>query len=130
MMWSTLTFRALCGCLAIVTLLAQWSPPARAAELVMFHEEWCEWCERWEAEVGVVYAKTSEGRRAPLRRIDIHGKFPGDVKLKSRPHYTPTFVLVDKGQEVGRIEGYPGEDFFWAILAKLIQKLRAEVKTN
>jgi hypothetical protein len=34
--------------------------------------------------------------------------------------FTPTFVLVEDGTEAGRIEGYPGEDFFWPLLAKLI----------
>jgi hypothetical protein len=37
--------------------------------------------------------------------------------------YTPTFVLVDRGREIGRIVGYPGEDFFWELLAGLIKKL-------
>ncbi len=97
--------------------------PATAAELLMFEEKWCSWCERWNAEVGVIYAKTDEGKRAPLRRIDIHASLPDDVVLTSRPQFTPTFVLVEDGQEIARIEGYPGEDFFWGLLAKMLEKL-------
>ena len=53
----------------LLTLAVLFSaPPARAAELLMFEEKWCTYCEQWEAEVGVVYHKTEEGRRAPLRR--------------------------------------------------------------
>ncbi|MEM7507338.1 MAG: thioredoxin family protein [Pseudomonadota bacterium] len=112
---------------AICALLAAQLAGARvqAAELLMFEEDWCHWCQKWDDEVGVIYAKTEEGRRLPLRRVDIHGAFPKDVALTSRPQYTPTFILVDEGQEVGRIEGYPGEDFFWGLLGRLIDKLPA-----
>ncbi|MBL3206218.1 thioredoxin family protein, partial [Klebsiella pneumoniae] len=37
--------------------------------------------------------------------------------------YTPTFILVDGGREIGRIEGYPGADFFWGLLERLAQRL-------
>ena len=33
------------------------------------------------------------------------------------------FVLVDAGREIGRIRGYPGETFFWGLLASLIERL-------
>jgi hypothetical protein len=107
--------------LAIFLSLA--GPAVHAAELLMFEEKWCTWCERWNVEVGDVYDKTEEGRRAPLRRIDMHGDFPKDIQLASRPQFTPTFVLVADGREVGRIEGYPGEDFFWGLLNRLLAKL-------
>jgi thioredoxin-related protein len=98
---------------------------ATAAELVMAEEKWCSWCARWNEEIGVIYAKTEEGKRAPLRRIDIHERLPEDLNFASRIHYTPTFVLFDNGQEVGRIEGYPGEDFFWGLLNRLLDDLPA-----
>jgi hypothetical protein len=28
---------------------------------------------------------------------------------------------VDEGREIGRIEGYPGADFFWGLLERLLQ---------
>jgi hypothetical protein len=36
--------------------------------------------------------------------------------------FTPTFVLVEDGQELARIEGYPGEDFFWGLLARMLEE--------
>ena len=99
--------------------------PARAAELLMFEEKWCHWCEKWNAEIGVIYDKTAEGKRAPLRRVDIHDGMPSDIDLKTRVQYTPTFVLVDGNREVARIEGYPGEDFFWGLLGQMLEKLPA-----
>lgn len=106
--------------LAISALLCL---PVRAAELIMFEQDYCEWCEQWNEDIGVFYAKTSEGKRAPLRRVNIHDPLPEDISSVRVERFTPTFVLVDKGVEIGRIRGYPGEDFFWGLLAQLIKKL-------
>ncbi|MEM7522630.1 MAG: hypothetical protein AAF360_02495 [Pseudomonadota bacterium] len=103
------------------------TPPTtlRAAELVMVEETGCHWCARWNEEIGVVYHKTNEGRLAPLRRVDI-SDLPKDLKFASRPQYTPTFVLMEDGAELGRIEGHPGEDFFWPLLGRLLDRLPAD----
>ena len=107
-------------------LLGQSQPPVTEkpfVELVMFEQAACEWCEVWDEQVGIVYAKTAEGRRAPLRRMNIHDAMPVDVEINKPVVYTPTFVLLEKGVEVGRISGYPGEDFFWGMLDQLLKKL-------
>lgn len=88
--------------------------------LLMAEEDGCIWCARWDAEISEIYPKTSEGKAAPLRRIDVHQSMPTDIDLDRPLHYTPTFVLLDDGNEVGRIEGYPGEDFFWGMLGVLL----------
>jgi len=96
---------------------------ADAAELVMFEEDGCPWCERWNEEIGVVYDRTREGRLAPLRRVDMHAPLPEDLRGLKLASYSPTFVVVSNGREVGRILGYPGEDFFWDMLDKILEKL-------
>lgn len=93
---------------------------AVATELLMVEEKWCHWCEQWNDEVGIIYHKTEEGKAAPLRRIDIHEPLPPDLVLASRPRYTPTFILIDNGRELSRIEGYPGEAFFWGLLDRML----------
>ena len=85
---------------------------ARAADLLMVERAGCHWCERWNTEIAHIYPKTREGKLAPLRRADIHD-LPEDVTFKSRPIFSPTFVLVKDGAELGRIDGYSSEDFFW-----------------
>ncbi len=95
-----------------------------AAELLMFESDDCIWCDAWNEEIGPIYPKTAEGRRAPLRRVDIHAARPQDLQNIEGVRFTPTFVLTDdQGREVGRINGYPGEDFFWGLLSELIAKL-------
>ena len=52
---------------------------ADAAELVMFEQRGCPWCAAFDREIGPVYAKTPEGARAPLRRVDIDKPLPRDL---------------------------------------------------
>lgn len=94
-----------------------------AAELVMFETPGCPWCAAWNRDVGVIYAKTEEGRIAPLRRVDIGALRPVDLGGLEGILYTPTFVLVEEGVEVGRIVGYLGEDHFWGLLSEMLQRL-------
>lgn len=93
--------------------------PAAAVELVMVEQIGCEWCERWNAEIGPAYPNTDEGRFAPLRRVQID-ELPGDLVIARRVNYTPTFLVVEDGRELARLEGYPGPDFFWPLLDALL----------
>ena len=111
--------------LAASTFAGPLVPVARAAELVMLEEAGCPWCEAWNRTIGPIYPRTPEGRRAPLRRVDIHAPLPDDLAWLVTGGYTPTFVLVEGGREIGRIRGYPGEDFFWGLLGEMIDDLDA-----
>lgn len=94
-----------------------------AAELLMIEQAGCHWCAAWNRDVGVVYDKTAEGKRAPLRRIDLKDDIPDDLAAIRIERFTPSFILVEDGREIGRIRGYPGEDFFWGLLGQMIEKL-------
>jgi thioredoxin-related protein len=98
---------------------------ARAAELVMFEQAGCAWCEAFDREIAPIYGKTEEGLRAPLRRVDTAQRLPPDLAFIETERLTPLFVLVDRGREIGRIRGYPGEDHFWGLLGVLMKKLDA-----
>lgn len=108
-------------CLALLTAVVLTSS-ASAAELVMFRRDGCPWCKAWDRDIGAIYGKTEIGRRLPLRLVNLDRHHP-DVALNIPVRFTPTFVLVEGGREVGRIEGYPGEDFFWGLLERIIQRL-------
>lgn len=95
--------------------------------LVMVEEDGCMWCARWNEEISHIYPKTPEGTAAPLRRIDIHAAPPSEINFARSLHFTPTFVLVVDGNEVSRIEGYPGEDFFWGLLGQMLANANVEV---
>lgn len=99
---------------------------AAAAELIMVEEKGCPWCERWHEEIGPAYPKTEEGQRLPLRRVMLSEGLPDDIAFERGVGFTPTFIAVACGREVGRINGYPGDDFFWPLLDELIAKLPDE----
>ena len=112
---------ALFGAMIFVSPLVN----AHAAELVMFEQAGCTWCETFDREIAPIYPKTTEGQRAPLRRVNIDLAVPPDLAFIEVERLAPLFVLVQDGREIGRIRGYPGEDNFWGLLGTLIKKLDA-----
>ena len=96
------------------------TPMLSETRLIMVEETGCMWCTSWNEKIGPIYPKTPEGRTAPLRRIDIHATQTDDLNFTSSLNFTPTFILMVDGLEVSRLEGYPGEDFFWGLLAEMI----------
>ena len=115
----------------LIMLMTLALPASASAEtyLLMAEEDGCYWCGKWNEEIAHIYPKTTEGKIAPLKRYDLHDEKP-DVALKQRVHYTPTFILVQNGNEIGRIEGYPGEDHFWGLLTMMFEnaKIPMDVK--
>lgn len=97
----------------------------RAAELVMFEQAGCAWCETFDREIAPIYPKTVEGQRAPLRRVNIDRSLPRDLAFIEMERIAPLFVLVEKSKKIGRIRGYPGEDHFWGLFGALNKKLDA-----
>ncbi|MEM1343407.1 MAG: thioredoxin family protein [Pseudomonadota bacterium] len=111
--------------LALTLLLLAVAPARAEMALMLFDQPGCEWCARWEREIGGAYPLTEEGAQAPLRRASIHEPLPEGVRLVRPARFTPTFVLLRDGQEVGRLEGYAGEDFFYPMLTRLLAQAAA-----
>jgi hypothetical protein len=111
--------RMLKAFLVIVALLGA-ALPLTAAELVMYRRAGCPYCLAWDREIGPIYPKTDIGKKTPLRQIHLDRGKDTSVELKSPIRFTPTFVVVEDGKEKARIEGYPGEFFFWGVLEKLL----------
>ena len=92
-----------------------------AAELIMVEQQGCYYCLEWKDQLGHIYPKTPEGKYAPLKTIDITevDKLKG---LQRDVIFTPTFVLMEDNKELGRLEGYSSEDFFWELLELILEK--------
>jgi hypothetical protein len=105
-----------------VLVLCSVGATAEQLQLLMFEEVGCIYCARWNKEIAPQYPLTVEGQAAPLRRLQLRDPLPEGLSLVSPPVFSPTFVLIQDGIETGRIEGYPGEDFFWPLLADLISE--------
>lgn len=103
-----------------IALAVLYVPAASAAQLV--YVEWadCGICKVFNRQMAWAYASSAVGRKVPLRRVDILRHWPDDLKRVKRPYYTPVFILVDKGREVGRFEGYASPQGFTRNLQRLL----------
>lgn len=112
--------------LAAVLALMLTALPASAGplRLLMVEKHGCVYCAAWDRSVGPGYAATPQGRAAPLERVDIHGPWPDGLALARRPFVTPTFILLDDGAEVGRLEGYLTAAQFYPALSALLDQTR------
>ncbi len=66
---------------------------------------------------GLRYSKSAEGRFAPLKRVR---RGAPEIRGFNPVVYTPTFIVVRSGEEIGRITGYPGQDYFWSELTPIL----------
>lgn len=94
-----------------------------ATELLIFYLEGCQPCIQFDKDVGKIYPKTEEAALAPLRHVPF-GASPPNVELRGEINVAPTFVLIDNGQEMGRIEGYISDEAFWMSLTRLLNRSR------
>ena len=81
--------------------------------LIMVTSPSCPWCDAFEEDVGHIYGKTPESAQFPLHRIDYFTKFTAPLAHIKAASVTPTFIVIKGHQEIGRIEGYPGDEMFW-----------------
>jgi hypothetical protein len=68
---------------------------------------------------------SDDGKLAPLVRRDRHDP---DIAFIPRVVYSPTFVMLVRGREVGRIVGYGGVDLFWMQLAAIMDDVRTALQ--
>ena len=108
--------------LGLTILSGMASQPARSAELVMYFSEDCEYSAIFDIEVAPNYPKSAIGRVAPLKRVSVENKGAGGYRLRAPLTVTPTFVLVEKGEELDRITGYAGRADFGKLVGHLVKR--------
>jgi len=106
----------------LIALAAIYVPIASAAELIYVEWKDCGYCKIFNRQMAGAYASSAIGKKIPLRRVDILRRWPADLKRVSRPTYTPVFILVENGSEVGRFDGYTSPQGFVRNLRRLLQK--------
>lgn len=94
---------------------------AGAAELIAVEHERCTICLRFDATVARSYARSPQGRAAPLHRVDAANGLPDDL---ADVRSVPTFILRVKGREVGRIIGYTDPASFYRDVDTLLAAAR------
>ncbi|MGH1367340.1 MAG: thioredoxin family protein [Maritimibacter sp.] len=107
--------------LVVAGIMSLFALPALAAELIMVEQPGCAYCRQWDREIAPIYPKTEEAALAPLRRVQLKDIKRSGLAIARPVNFTPTFLLVDESGELARLEGYPGEDFFWGLLAMMLE---------
>lgn len=119
-----LKFSSLCAALllSMTTFMAASTAQDAPIRLIMVEQEGCSYCAIWNSKIAPIYPKTTAGAIAPLERVDI-SDVPDLPITKLRPvGFTPSFMLMQGDQEIARIDGYPGEDFFWGLLEMYLEE--------
>ncbi len=112
--------RRLATAFAALTLLPL--PAWAEVRLIMVEQPGCAYCAAWDDEIAPIYPNTAEGSFAPLERAQLREGAPDGVSYDRRVNFTPTFIVVKEGEEVARLEGYPGEHFFWPVLERMLSE--------
>jgi hypothetical protein len=94
---------------------------ALTAEVILVEQGGCYSCVKFEQEQGDVFDLWL-GNELPLRRVDIHGRWPYRTAGVRRPMGTPTFIVVEEGKEIGRFAGYGDDRIFWKRLQAVLAK--------
>ncbi|WP_265499343.1 thioredoxin domain-containing protein [Paracoccus beibuensis] len=105
-----------------------WS--AQPLQLMMVSSPYCHFCRAWRAEIAPGYAASPAGRVAPLFDVDVDGPFPDGLALDRRPRITPSFILLDRGTEIGRVEGYVGKHYFHPVLEEMMQRAGVDLAAS
>jgi thioredoxin-related protein len=102
--------------LAVFAILGAASAGAQAMDLVMFESQSCGTCKLFKREVLPAYAASPAGKVFPLWVVEMGSKL--SFRINQPVTFTPTFVWVDNGVEVGRFSGYFGREQFFSIVNK------------
>ncbi len=98
-------------------------------KLVMFETKNCRYCKLFTQTVLPEFQQSRLSYKVPFQDVDIDKEGMGGFKLKYRILSTPTFTMLNRGKEVGRITGMLSKkDFFRAVRYLLRKAKKAERK--
>jgi len=105
------------------------SLPASAAELLMIHNPACPYCNAFMRDTEPEYSLSEQAKKYPLHVIDISISKNREwirqaiQSKKIKPIVgTPTFILYDNDEEIGRFVGYGGKEWFYHYLDETIKQ--------
>src|SRR6056300_597564 len=109
-------------------LLLSFSMAANSVELLYFFDKGCGACQMFDREVGYHYDKTTEGKQAPMKKVEYQvwrsqSPQPYAEVLEKRVIGTPTFVMVHEGKEVDRLTGYSNDELFWLAMQHMLSRV-------
>ena len=93
--------------------------------MLYFYSDTCAYCKAWENEIANIYPKTEFEDEFKLSFIDFFSNVDLEkYGISKIVKVTPTFIFVKDKTEVGRIEGYNGQELFWWQVDDVIKSKR------
>lgn len=89
-------------------------------ELVVFEANGCTYCEVFRQNVVPLYRVTEKSRVAPLRFVNLSRADESKLRLSAPITMVPTVVLLEDGQELGRVTGYTGPESFLDLVSAMM----------
>jgi len=111
--------------MSLLMEMARGAEPLETVLLVVERSD-CVYCEKFNEEIATAYPLTEEGKIASLRRVDADN-WPENLHYIEQEDLTPTFILIQGENEIGRLRGYPGDEYFWFLIGELFAKLEPVV---
>ena len=94
-------------------------------KLLYFYTDTCAYCKAWENEIANIYLKTELEDEYKLSFIDFFSNVDLEkYGISKIVKVTPTFIVVKDKIEVGRIEGYNGQELFWWQVDEIVESNR------
>ena len=94
-------------------------------KLLYFYTDTCAYCKAWENEIANIYLKTELEDEYKLSFIDFFSNVDLEkYGISKIVKVTPTFIFVKDKIEVGRIEGYNGQELFWWQVDEIVESNR------
>ena len=91
-------------------------------KLLYFYSDTCAYCKAWENEIANIYPKTEFEDEFKLSFINFFSNVELEkYGISKTVKVTPTFIFVKDKTEVGRIEGYNGQELFWWQVDEIIK---------
>lgn len=100
------------------------SVSATGDELIVFEVENCIYCALFRRDVLPRYQRSARARSIPIRFVDARAPAAHKYNLAAPLKTVPTFVLMRRGREAGRVAGYSGPEPFFHFVRRMIEQAR------
>lgn len=85
-------------------------------ELIMFSTSLCDHCAVFDQETGKIYKNNSLNKKVPLIKVNIDEYGTGKYHLRQPIEVVPTFIVMDNGKEVARLNGLVDKFLFMSFI--------------
>ena len=89
-------------------------------ELVVMEAPGCIYCTVFRRDVLPAYQASERAKDVPIRFLDVNDEAVAALGLDQPVNIVPTFVILKRNKEIGRLPGYVGPEAFFHTINFLI----------